>query len=283
MVPLRGSTETPTLHAPRHLTCLDRPLLSTPAALYAHRRVPVQEAESMRSGPQTSSAVTTRLPSPRMGTSVLMLSPRNPWKAKEAAPNHHPCHKQPETRNHTQPHLYKPNPTTTALHQQTCPLLLPNSSTVAHIHRQLRQRRTLLLLTLQHQPHQTRDSVRLLHPLSGLRLHQIHTPNLALSLSRPPILQRLQLYLPLWHQQYSSLRTRPKPKLPELQPQHKSSDLLQPGNLTQKLQKPPPTPHLPQHLPPQLHHYPPSRPPAVWRAPRSLIPQFLALPLWVGG
>lgn len=37
-VPSGGSTEMATLHAPRHLTCLDRPLLSTPAALYAHRK-----------------------------------------------------------------------------------------------------------------------------------------------------------------------------------------------------------------------------------------------------
>lgn len=37
-VPLSGSTETVTLYAPHRLTCLDRPLLSTPAALYAHRK-----------------------------------------------------------------------------------------------------------------------------------------------------------------------------------------------------------------------------------------------------
>lgn len=38
MAPLRGSTETVMLHAPRRLTCLDLLLLSTPAALYAHRK-----------------------------------------------------------------------------------------------------------------------------------------------------------------------------------------------------------------------------------------------------
>lgn len=37
-VPLRGSTETDMLHVPPRLTCLDRLLLSTPAALYAHRK-----------------------------------------------------------------------------------------------------------------------------------------------------------------------------------------------------------------------------------------------------
>lgn len=37
-VPSKGSTEMATLHAPHHLTCLDRPLLSTPAALYGHRK-----------------------------------------------------------------------------------------------------------------------------------------------------------------------------------------------------------------------------------------------------
>lgn len=211
MVPLRGSTETDMLHVPPRLTCLDRLLLSTPAALYAHRKAPVQQGESMRSGPQTSSAVTTRLPSPRTNTTVLMSSPRKPWEAKEAAQSRNPCHRRPKTHNHT--HLSKQNPTTTALHQQTRPLPLPNSSTVAQIHPQPLQRRTLLLLILQHQTHQTRDSARLLHPRSVLPLHQIHTPNLALSLSRPLIHQKLLLCLPMWHRQCPNLRARLKPKL----------------------------------------------------------------------
>lgn len=206
-VPLRGSTETAMLHAPRHLTCLDRPLLSTPAVLYAHRKAPVQEGETMRSGPQTSSAVTTRLPSTRTDTTVLTSSTRNPRKTKEAAQSR----RRPTTRNHTHPHLCKQNPTTTALHQQTRPLLLPNSSTVAQMHRQFRQHRTLLLLILLHQPHPTRESFRLLHPLSVIRLRRMHAPNLALSLSRPPILQRVLLCLPLWHRQCLNLRAKPKP------------------------------------------------------------------------
>lgn len=243
----------------------------------------------MRSGPQTSSAVTTMFPSPRTDTVALTLSSRNHRKAKEAVQSRRPCHRPPKTCSHTQPRPYKQNRTTTALDQQTRPPPPPSSSTVAQIHRQLRQRRALLHLTLQHQPHQTRDTARLPPPLSMLRLHQTHTPNPAPSLSPPPTLQRLLLCLPLWHRQSRSLRARPKPTPPDWQdrPQHRSMGLLQPGNLTRKPQNPssplPPTQHLPLHLPPKLHHPPPSPPPVVWRALRSLIPQFLALPLWGGG
>lgn len=164
----------------------------------------------MRSGPRTSSAATTRLPSPRTDTVALTSSSRNHRKAKEAAQSRHPCRRPPKTRSHTRPHPYKQKHTTTALDRQTPPPL-PNSSTVAQIRRQLRQRRTLLLLTLQHQPRQTRDSARLRHPLSMLRLHQIHTPSLVPSLSRPRILQRPLLCLPLWHRQCPSLRAKPTP------------------------------------------------------------------------
>lgn len=265
-VPSRGSTEMATLHAPRRRTCLDRPRLSTPAAPYAHRKAPVQEGESMRSGPQTSSAVTTRLPRPRTDTVVLMMSSRNPLTAKEAAQSRHRRRRPPKTCRHT--HTHKQTPTTTALHPQSRPPPLTHSSTVAQIHPQLRQHRTLPLLTLQHQPHQTRDSARLLHRLFMLHLHRTHTPNLDLSFSRPPTLQRLLLCPPLWHKKCPSLRARPQPKPPERQdrPQNPSP--------------PPPTLRLLLHLQPQL---PPSPSPVVWRAPQSLMPQFLALPLWVGG
>lgn len=235
-VPSRDTTEMATLHAPRRLTCLDHPLPSTPAALYAHRKAPVQEGESMRSGPQISSAVITRLPRPRTDTIVVILSTRNPRKAKEAAPSHHPCSRLAKTCSHTKPHLYKQKPTTTALHQQTHPPPLPkSSSTVAQILHQLRQHRAPVLLTLQHQSHPIRDLARLHHHLFILHLHQICTPNLPPSLSRPPILQRLLICLPLGHKLCPSLRAKPKPKSPDRQDrtQHRSSHLLQPGNLTQ--------------------------------------------------
>lgn len=156
----------------------------------------------MRSGQRTSSAVTTRPPSPRTETIVLILSSMNPPKAKKAAQSHHPCLRPPKTH---QPFRYTHNPTTTALHQQTHPPPLPTGSTVALIHPQLQQHRTPLLLTLQHQPQHTRDSARLLHT-------QKDSPNLAPSVCRPPIPQRLLPCLPLWHRKFPSLRARLKPK-----------------------------------------------------------------------
>lgn len=189
----------------------------------------------MRSGPQTSSAVTARLPSLRTDTIILIMSSRNRQKAKRAAQSHHPCHKPPKTHSCTQPHSHNQNSTKTALPQHTHPLQLPNSRTAAQICCQLP------LLTLWHHPHQTMDTARLPYPLAMLHLSQICNPNLALSLCRPPILQKLLLCLPLWHRPCPSLRVilRPKPLLLQDQSEHKSMDLLQPGKLTLKPRNPP--------------------------------------------
>ena len=62
---------------------------------------------------------------------MRISSPKNPWKAKEAAQTCHCYRRQPKTRNH----LFYPR--TTALHPLTAPSLPPNSSTVAQTHRQL--------------------------------------------------------------------------------------------------------------------------------------------------
>lgn len=237
-VPSRDTTEMATLHAPHRLTCLDRPLPSTQAALYAHRKAPVQEAESMRSGPQISSAVIMKLPRARTATIVLILSTRNPQRAKEAAPSHHPCSRLAKTCSHTKPHLYKQKPTTTALYQQTHPPQLPKNSTVAQILHQLRQHRAPVPLTLQHQPNPIRDLARLHHHLLILHLHQICTSNLFPSLPRPPIRQRPLICLPLRHKLCPNLRAKLKPKSLDRQdrPLQRSPHLLQPGNLTQKHQ-----------------------------------------------
>lgn len=211
----------------------------------------------MRSGPQTSSAVTVRDPSPRRDTIALILPSQ---KAKEAAQTRHPCLRGPKTLSLTQLHLHKQSPTTTALHPQTPQL--PNSSTVAQ-----KQHKTLLPLALQLHLHQTRDTTRLL-PQSMLHLHQIYIPNQGKTTPRLPIPQRLLL----WLSQCPSLTTRSNQTPANLQEllQQKLLDPLQPQNLTQKPQSQPPPPHL---------HHTPSQPLVAWRALQSLRVLFLALPL----
>lgn len=158
----------------------------------------------MRSGPQTSSAATTRLP--RTNTFALISSRRSSWKAGEA-----------ETCNPTRPHLCKQRPPTTAPHHLT----RPNRGTAAQA---LRQRRPRLLLILQRRAHQARGSAGLSRPRSTLCRRWTPPPNLPLSLRRPPIPQRLLLCLPLWHRPFPGLRATLKPKAPEPQDQHMSPD-----------------------------------------------------------
>lgn len=154
---------------------------------------PVQEGESMTFEPQTSSA-TTRLPSLTRAT-VALTSSRNHQKGKEAAQS--AWSHTPKKHSHTQPRQNKQNPPINALHQQTCPQLLLNSSTVAQICPQL--------VILWHQPPQTKRTARHLLPLSIPRLYQMHTL-IPLARSRPFLLQELVVH----HLKCHSLRATPK-------------------------------------------------------------------------
>lgn len=154
---------------------------------------PVQEGESMTFEPQTSS-MTTRPPSLTRAT-VALTSSRNHRKGKEAAQS--AWSHTPKKHSHTQPHQNKQNPPIRALHQQTCPQLLLNSSTVAQICPQL--------MILWHQPPQTKHTARHLLPLSILHLYQMHTL-IPLARCRPLLLQELVVH----HLPCHSLRATPK-------------------------------------------------------------------------
>ncbi len=69
-VPSRGLTEMATLHAPHHLTCLDRPLPSTPAAHYAHRKGIVFTLLRGSALPLTTGVYSSILTTPELGQNL---------------------------------------------------------------------------------------------------------------------------------------------------------------------------------------------------------------------